>query len=85
MQDTGDDLALYAPSRLVSPIDEGAVAALMQAYRNALYSPQRQRQSLRNMRRMLLLFSANLLLAPTARRERGGRAQLHTSYALGQL
>ena len=35
-QDTGDDLAFYAPPRLVTHIDEGAVAALTQAYRQLL-------------------------------------------------
>jgi hypothetical protein len=35
-QDTGDDLAFYAPPRLVMHIDEGAVAALTQLYRKLL-------------------------------------------------
>lgn len=35
-QDTGDDLAFYAPPRLVRHIDEGAVAALTQLYRTRL-------------------------------------------------
>lgn len=35
-QDTGDDLAFYAPPRLVTHIDEGAVAALTQLYRKQL-------------------------------------------------
>ena len=33
-QDTGDDLAFYAPPRLVTHIDEGAVAALTARYRD---------------------------------------------------
>ena len=32
-QDTGDDLAFYAPPRLVTHIDEGATAALTDFYR----------------------------------------------------
>lgn len=35
-QDTGDDLAFYAPPRLVTHIDEGAVAALTARYRELL-------------------------------------------------
>lgn len=35
-QDTGDDLAFYAPPRLVTHIDEGAVAALTAYYRALL-------------------------------------------------
>ena len=35
-QDTGDDLAFYAPPRLVTHIDEGAVAALTACYRSLL-------------------------------------------------
>ena len=35
-QDQGDDLAFYAPSRLVTHIDEGAVAALTRFYRETL-------------------------------------------------
>ncbi len=35
-QDTGDDLEFYAPPRLVTHIDEGAVAALTQLYRKQL-------------------------------------------------
>jgi len=35
-QDTGDDLAFYAPPRLVMHIDEGATAALTQLYRKLL-------------------------------------------------
>jgi len=35
-QDTGDDLAFYAPARLVTHIDEGATAALTGFYRNHL-------------------------------------------------
>lgn len=35
-QDTGDDLSFYAPPRLVTHIDEGATAALTQAYRTLL-------------------------------------------------
>ena len=35
-QDTGDDLAFYAPPRLVTHIDEGATAALTQLYRKLL-------------------------------------------------
>ena len=35
-QDTGDDLAFYAPPRLVTHIDEGAVAALTSCYRSLL-------------------------------------------------
>lgn len=35
-QDTGDDLAFYAPPRLVTHIDEGATAALTQLYRQLL-------------------------------------------------
>ena len=35
-QDTGDDLAFYAPPRLVTHIDEGAVAALTACYRALL-------------------------------------------------
>ena len=35
-QDTGDDLAFYAPPRLVTHIDEGAVAALTACYRRVL-------------------------------------------------
>lgn len=35
-QDTGDDLAFYAPPRLVTHIDEGATAALTGFYRNHL-------------------------------------------------
>jgi hypothetical protein len=32
-QDSGDDLALYAPPGPVTPIDEGATAALTEFYR----------------------------------------------------
>ena len=35
-QDTGDDLAFYAPPRLVTHIDEGAVAALTACYRDRI-------------------------------------------------
>jgi hypothetical protein len=35
-QDTGNDLDFYAPPRLVTHIDEGAVAALTQLYRKQL-------------------------------------------------
>ncbi len=35
-QDGGDDLAFYAPARLVTHIDEGAVAALTARYRTLL-------------------------------------------------
>ncbi|WP_174291536.1 methyltransferase domain-containing protein [Sphingomonas bacterium] len=35
-QDEGDDLAFYAPRRLVTHIDEGAVAALTARYRSLL-------------------------------------------------
>ena len=35
-QDTGDDLAFYAPARLVTHIDEGATAALTDFYRSTL-------------------------------------------------
>lgn len=35
-QDTGDDLAFYAPPRLVTHIDEGAVASLTAHYRGLL-------------------------------------------------
>lgn len=35
-QDTGDDLVFYAPSRLVTHIDETAVAALTASYRRLL-------------------------------------------------
>ena len=35
-QDMGDDLEFYAPPRLVTHIDEGAVAALTQLYRKQL-------------------------------------------------
>jgi SAM-dependent methyltransferase len=35
-QDTGDDLAFYAPPRLVTHIDEGAVAALTGCYRSLI-------------------------------------------------
>ena len=35
-QDTGDDLAFYAPPRLVTHLDEGAVAALTGHYRTLL-------------------------------------------------
>ena len=35
-QDVGDDLAFYAPPRLVTHIDEGAVAALTGRYRQLL-------------------------------------------------
>lgn len=35
-QDSGDDLAFYAPPRLVTHIDEGATAALTQLYRKLL-------------------------------------------------
>ena len=35
-QDTGDDLGSYAPSRLVTHIDEGTVAGLTQLYRKLL-------------------------------------------------
>ena len=35
-QDAGDDLTFYAPSRLVTHIDEGAVAALTSCYRRLL-------------------------------------------------
>lgn len=35
-QDDGDDLAFYAPPRLVTHIDEGAVAALSARYRDLL-------------------------------------------------
>ena len=35
-QDTGDDLAFYAPSRLVTHIDEGAVAVLTARYRDVI-------------------------------------------------
>ena len=35
-QDTGDDLAFYAPPRLVTHVDENAVAALTQLYRTLL-------------------------------------------------
>ena len=35
-QDAGDDLAFYAPPRLVTHIDEGAVAALTACYRERL-------------------------------------------------
>lgn len=35
-QDTGDDLAFYAPPRLVTHIDDGAVAALTDFYRTTL-------------------------------------------------
>ena len=35
-QDTGDDLAFYAPPRLVTHIDDGAVAALTACYRELL-------------------------------------------------
>ena len=35
-QDGGDDLAFYAPPRLVTHIDEGAVAALTDCYRRLL-------------------------------------------------
>ena len=35
-EDTGDDRAFYAPPRLVTHIDEGAVAALTQLYRTLL-------------------------------------------------
>ena len=34
--DAGDDLAFYAPPRLVTHIDEGAVAALTALYRELL-------------------------------------------------
>jgi len=40
-QDTGDDLAFYAPPRLVRHIDEGAIAALEGFYRTTL--PERGR------------------------------------------
>lgn len=40
-QDAGDDLAFYAPPRLVTHIDEGAVAALTGCYRDLL--PERAR------------------------------------------
>jgi hypothetical protein len=33
-QDTGDDLVFYAPPRLVTHIDEGAIAALTRLYRD---------------------------------------------------
>ena len=35
-EDGGDDLAFYAPARLVTHIDEGAVAALTSFYRDTL-------------------------------------------------
>lgn len=35
-QDTGDDLAFYAPPRLVTHVDEGAVASLTAHYRKLL-------------------------------------------------
>ena len=35
-QDEGDDLAFYAPPRLVTHIDEAAVAALSRRYRDLL-------------------------------------------------
>lgn len=35
-QDAGDDLAFYAPARLVTHIDAGAIAALTGFYRAAL-------------------------------------------------
>ncbi len=35
-QDSGDDLAFYAPARLVTHIDEGATAALTEYYRAVL-------------------------------------------------
>lgn len=35
-QDPGDDLAFYAPPRMVTHIDEGAVAALTAHYRKLL-------------------------------------------------
>ena len=35
-QDAGDDLAFYAPPRLVTHIDEGAVAALTASYRDVI-------------------------------------------------
>ncbi|WP_375397320.1 class I SAM-dependent methyltransferase [uncultured Sphingomonas sp.] len=35
-QDAGDDLAFYAPPRLVHHIDEGAIAALTRCYRELL-------------------------------------------------
>jgi hypothetical protein len=35
-QDAGDDLAFYAPPRLVTHIDEGAVAALTARYRDVI-------------------------------------------------
>jgi SAM-dependent methyltransferase len=35
-QDSGDDLAFYVPPRLVTHIDEGAVAALTQHYRELI-------------------------------------------------
>ena len=35
-QDDGDDLAFYAPPRLVTHIDAGAVAALAARYRDLL-------------------------------------------------
>lgn len=35
-QDSGDDLAFYAPPRLVTHIDEGATAALTEFYRTML-------------------------------------------------
>ena len=35
-QDAGDDLAFYAPARLVTDIDAGAIAALTGFYRAAL-------------------------------------------------
>jgi hypothetical protein len=37
-QDSGDDLAFYAPPRLVTHIDEGATAALTKFYRTVLPS-----------------------------------------------
>lgn len=40
-QDTGDDLAFYAPPRLVTHIDEDAVAALTSFYRDAIGSDAR--------------------------------------------
>jgi hypothetical protein len=40
-QDPGDDLAFYAPARLVTHIEEGAVAALTACYWNAA-APTRQ-------------------------------------------
>ena len=40
-QDRGDDLAFYAPARLVTHIDEGAVAALTDCYRELVPADSR--------------------------------------------